>query len=205
MKRQSRVICAIVLGLTMSATFLPSSPARAGLVLTAAGVAEGFQLSVFANNFPSDGLLGPVGVAFPTTGGVLASDGPGNVRLFPTDTDGQNAAAAPVTQSYGEGRAFDMAQSGGNIYMTQRDAGQVVQLNNNGTLNQVIAAGLVTPHGIVVDPLNGHLIVSSFTGNNVYDIDPVAKTANVLFNASLDGITISPDGKTLYGALAPQG
>jgi hypothetical protein len=183
---------------------LGATPAQADMMLTAAGIAEGFTLSTFASNFPNNGL-GPLGIAFPNSGGVLVSDGPGNVRLFPTDTDGQNAAGVPVAQNYGSGRAFDMTLDNGHVYMTQRDAGQVVQLNDNGTLNQVIVSGLVTPHGLVTNPLNGHLIASSFTGNNVYDIDPVAHTFSVLFNASLDGITVSPDGNTLYGARAPQG
>ena len=34
-------------------------------------------------------------MVFPASGGVLVSDGPGNVRLFPTDTDGQNATTVP--------------------------------------------------------------------------------------------------------------
>src|SRR5205085_11275104 len=59
---------------------------------------------------------------------------------------------------------------------------------------------LASPHGIVINPTNGHLLVSSYTGNNIYDIDPVAKTFSVLFNASLDGISIAPDGSVLYGA-----
>ena len=94
------------------------------MTLTAAGIAEGFTLTTFASNFPNNGL-GPLGIAFPNSGCVLVIDGPGNVRLFPTDTDGQNAASAPVAQNYGSGRAFDMAKSGGNIFMTQRNAGAV--------------------------------------------------------------------------------
>src|SRR5947209_5468220 len=52
---------------------------------------------------------------------------------------------------------------------------------------------------------NGHLILATFTGKQVWDGDPVAKTKTLLFNASLDGITIAPNGLTLYGAVAPQG
>jgi hypothetical protein len=194
-----------ILGLAMAATLLNAGSAQAQMTLTAAGIAEGFTLTTFASGFPNDGTLGPVGIGFPNAGGVLVSDGPGNVRLFPTDTDGQSAGPTPITQSFGEGRAFDMTKLGNNIYMGQRDAGQVVQLNDNGTLNQVIVSGLGTPHGLVSDVLTGHLINSTYTGNQVWDIDPVARTKTLLFNASLDGITISPDDNTLYGAVAPQG
>src|SRR5215470_3344737 len=67
------------------------------LTLTAAGRAAGFGLSTFATGFPvrsSDGV-GPLGVVFPASGGVLVDDGLGNVRLFPSDTDGQDAATVP--------------------------------------------------------------------------------------------------------------
>lgn len=194
----------LVLGFGVAAAVQPGGVARADMVLTAAGISEGFTLTTFATNFPNNGL-GPLGIAFPTSGGVLVSDGPGNVRRFATDVDGQNAASAPIGQNYGGGRAFDMTKSGGLIYMTQRDNNDIVQLNDDGTLNHVVVTGIGSPHGIVTNPLNGHLIVSTFTTNQVWDVDPLAMTKTLLFNASLDGITISPDGSTLYGALAPQG
>jgi hypothetical protein len=61
----------------------------------------------------SDGL-GPFGVAFPSSGGVLVNDGPGNVRLFPTDVDGQSAASfLPVAGAvYGERQVAGMAKVG---------------------------------------------------------------------------------------------
>jgi RHS repeat-associated protein len=176
-----------------------------GLALTAAALDAGFSLTDFVHAVPGAQGIGPLGIAFPASGGVLSSSNTGDVRLFPTDTDGQNAAGIPATQHYGVGKAFDMAQAGSTIYMTQRDTGAIIQLNDDGTFNQTIVTGLTSPHGIVINPTNGHLIVSSFSSNNVYDVDPVAKTASVLFHASLDGITISPDGSALYGAAAPQG
>ena len=73
------------------------------LTLTAAGQAAGFGLSTFATGFPELSGIGPLGVVFPASGGVLVSDDPGNVRLFPTDTDGQNATTVPPVSgaSYG--------------------------------------------------------------------------------------------------------
>jgi hypothetical protein len=65
------------------------STSSGGLTLTSTAITAGFQLTTFASGFPqrSDGL-GPFGVAFPATDGVLVTDGPGNVRLFPSDMDG---------------------------------------------------------------------------------------------------------------------
>src|SRR5438270_813460 len=85
-----------------------AAPARASLTITPAGAAEGLSLSTFATGFPhtiggSGGDVGPMGIAFPSSGGVLVADFPGNLRLFPTDADGQSAASAPVGQSYGLG------------------------------------------------------------------------------------------------------
>ncbi|MGN6545339.1 MAG: putative Ig domain-containing protein, partial [Aureliella sp.] len=188
-----------------------ASPARQGpdpsngLTLTPEAQAAGYKLIEFATGFPVSEGLGPLGIAFPRDGGVLVSDHSGNVRKFVDDSDGQNASAFVPAQDYGSGRAFDMTQAGDNIYMSQRDNGAVVQINDDGTLNQLIVDGLASPHGIVANPSNGHLIVSSYTSNVVYDVDPIAKTKQVLFNASLDGISISPDGSTLYGAAAPAG
>ena len=64
----------------------------------------------------------------------------------------------------------------------------------------MIATGLQAVTGIVANPNNGHLYVSTLFNNIIYDIDPIAKTKSVLLNASLDGLTLSADGKTLYGA-----
>ena len=79
------------------------------LTLTAAGQAAGFGLSTFATGFPSSGGIGPGGVGFPASGGVLVSDALGNVRLFPSDTDGQDAATVPPVSGAaygGEPRAW---------------------------------------------------------------------------------------------------
>ncbi|HKI19700.1 MAG TPA: hypothetical protein VKA15_17565 [Isosphaeraceae bacterium] len=177
-------------------------PARAGsLTITAAGAAQGLSLSTFADGFPNDpaagGGVGPLGVAF-VNGTVLVSDHPGNVRIFPNDTDGQHAGSAPVAQNYGGTNAFDLAQLNGKIYMTQEAIGDVVQINNNGTFNQVIVGGFGSPTGMIADRFTGLLYVS--TVGLAYAVDPVAKTASVFVNANLDGLSLSPDGSVLYGA-----
>jgi hypothetical protein len=179
--------------------------AQAQLIITAAGTAQGLSLSTFATGFPNPASVGPLGVAFPKSGGVLVSDDPGNVRLFPTDTDGQNAAAVPVAQTYGGANAADIVQVGGNIYMTRQSVGDVVQINNSGTFNQVIVAGVPAATGMVANPANGHLFVSTISDGVIFDVDPVAKTKTVFINLAADGLTISPDGKTLYAAVNSSG
>ena len=64
------------------------------LTLTTAGMAAGFSISTFVTDIsPTPTGYGPSGIAFPNSGGVLVSgDAAGNVRWFPSDTDGQSAA-----------------------------------------------------------------------------------------------------------------
>lgn len=170
--------------------------------LTAAGVADGFTLSQFASGFPitSFPCCGPLGIAFPTSGGVMVSDYPGNVRVFATDTDGQNAASVTPAAFYGSGNGVGLAVAGGVVYMAEQAAGQVIQLNNDGTFNQVIVTGIPTATGIVANPANGHLFVSDCCSNSgIWDVDPIAKTkTRFKLSGSYDGLTITPDGSILY-------
>jgi hypothetical protein len=174
--------------------------ARADLVLTAAGMAQNLSLSTFATGFPTLNGIGPLGVAF-VNGTVLATDYPGNVRVFATDADGQNAASATIGQNYGATNAVDLAQVGNTVYMTRQAIGDVVQINANGTLNQVIVTGLSFASGMIANPANGHLFVGAPGANVIDDVDPIGKTKTVFVNQAADGLTISPDGKTLYAEI----
>jgi DNA-binding beta-propeller fold protein YncE len=179
---------------------------EADMVLTPAAIAEGLSLTTFATGFPTDpnegnGPVGPLGVAFSTGGRVLVTDAPGNIRLFPGNFDNQNAAAVPVVQNVGHNNAAGLAQLGGSIYMNQQVLGTVVQLNPDGTTNQVIV-NLGATTGIAADPANGHLLVSSQAAGVIYDVDPVAKTSSILISGLNlpDGVAVTPDGKTVYVA-----
>jgi hypothetical protein len=178
------------------------------LTLTPAGQALGLSLSTFATGFPTtsgnggtgNGIAGPTGIAFPTSGGVVVGDAQGNVRLFPSDTDGQTASSAPVGQNYGLDNALGVAPVGTHIYMNELLNGQVVEINLDGTLNQVIVTGVPLAAGMVANPTNGHLFVSTIGNNQVWEVDPIAKTKSLFVNASFDGLAISADGTVLYGA-----
>jgi hypothetical protein len=178
------------------------APARAdaGMVLTAAGLAAGFRLSTFASGFPNDGSTGPLGLVVNSTGGVLVGDFTGGLHLFPNDTDGQSASGATLVTDYGYSNAFGLAQLNGSIYMTQQANSDVVQVNDDGTFNQVIATGIPLASGIVADPFNGQLYVSTLGLGQIYQVDPTSGNVTLLNNASIDGMSLSPDGSTLYGA-----
>jgi hypothetical protein len=165
-----------------------------GLTLTAAG----FGLTTFATGFPEHSNEGPLGVAFPTTGGVLVDDASGNLRLFPTDTDGQNAGSfAPIN---GISYAFGLGLLNGTIYMSQ--GSNVVKLINNGASTQIVVSGIPGASAVLADPFNNMLYVDrSGNGAPIYVVDPVAQTVNVFENVQADGLALSADGKTLYAAI----
>jgi hypothetical protein len=178
------------LGMTWSAY------AHAQLTLTPTGSGLGFTLTTFASNFPVSGSVGPLGIAF-NGSSVLVTDDPGNIRVFPTDMDGQNAASFAPTQNYGLGNAVGLSSAGGNFYMTRQTVGDLVQVNSNGTFNQVIVGGMPAATGMVTNPTNGHIFVSTLGNNAIWDVDPIAKTKVLFKSASADGL--STDGITLYG------
>jgi hypothetical protein len=184
--------------------------AQAQLMLTPAGVAAGFQLTSFATGFPNTQNVGPLGIAFPTTGGVLVTDYPGNVRLFPTNSDGQSASSFPPVSgaSYGLANAVGLAMVGSNIYMTQQANGAVVQVNANGTLNRTVipAGNIPMATGIFTNPTNGHLFVSEGGGGGaIFDVNPGTGpglgTATLFMSGmNSDGLSITTNGSILYAA-----
>src|SRR5262249_46266393 len=157
------------------------------------------------SNFITDynvplGNVGPLGIAFPDSGGVLVATWGGGVRLF-AYSDGQSAARTPPSQGFGQGNAVDLAKVGGKIYMTQGTAGRLVQLNDDGTLKKVIfGSGLPLALGMAVNSSNGHVFISAPGANTIFDFDPVAQTLTPFVSGVFDGLTISADGSTLYGA-----
>jgi hypothetical protein len=182
--------------------FVPGGEAHAVATLTAAGQAE-FTLSTFADQFPTvsccGSFVGPLGIVFPTSGGVMVSDYAGNVRVFATDTDGQHApAAVPVAPNYGVGNALGLTSLGGKVYMAQQTAGQVVQLNDNGTFNHSVASAPLAT-GIAANSTANVLYVS---GNNVIkSINPTTLASSIFFTSggvAIDGLTVDSTNTTLY-------
>jgi hypothetical protein len=173
-----------------------------GLTVTAAGQAAGFSLSTFATGFPVVSNVGPLGMVFPASGGLLVSDSSGNVRLFPSDTDGQDAATVPPVSgaSYGTRTTAGMARVGANLYLMMPGLNQIAQINDNGTLRNVMAEG-TAPLGVAVNPINGHLFVSSFN-SKIYDVNPVTRTVSVFLDVSADGLAFDASSGILYAAAA---
>jgi hypothetical protein len=180
---------------------LPAS-VRAGMMLTPAAVTTGFHLSTFADGFSfNQNGVGPLGIAFTPGGGVMVTSFSGDVRIFPTDTDGQSAGAVSVAHNYGLSNAIGLAQVSGHYYMTQQVNGDVVQINANGTFNSVLVSGIPNATGVAVDPANGHLFVDTLRLNQIFDVDPVSRTKTLFVSAQADGLAVYATGTILYAAL----
>lgn len=165
--------------------------------------AAGYKLTLFADQFPTLVGIGPVGIGFPNSGGVLVTDYPGNIRLFPADIDGQHANTVVPAVNLGAAAGAGIAKSGGNVFTGDQRIGGLIQLNDDGTRNQIIIpSGIDHGAGVAANPRDGHIFVSSRGNPNaVFDIDPIAKTKTIfLNNISVDGLTFSADGGILYVA-----
>ncbi len=176
----------------------PSVPSTT-LALTAAGKAAGFSLTTFVTGFHDIIGFGPVGVGFFDNGTVAVSDSDNGLRVFPNDNDGQNVGGAINLVSY-PGGTDGIAQVGTHVYMAQDPGGNIVELNSDGTTKQTIASGLGEALALTASP-DGHLFVSTRGAAIIWEIDPIAKTmTQFATNVFVDGLTVSPDGKTLYAA-----
>jgi hypothetical protein len=168
------------------------------LTLTEPGHDLGYQLSVFARDFPTP----PSSIAFPDSGGVLVSTEGGGVWLFPRDRDEQIANPFP-DHNYTTGNAEDLAKAGSTIYMTQQTRGRVIYINDDGSANQdQLIARLPRAYGMVANPVTGHLFVDDGRGGHIYDVDPQGHTSTLFLTTTgrLAGLAISADGSTLYAA-----
>src|SRR5262249_23577868 len=156
----------------------------------------------FATNFYVGNNVGPAGIAFPASGGVLVCDGWGYIYKFPNDSNGQNAGNVPrITNADND---LGMAVLNGHVYMVRKNTGTVVQLDDAGNQVQTIMTGINGPEGMVADlvpgPLYGHLLVATSNSPSVYDIDPVAKTkrAIIQLDQAADGLVLDHDSNVLY-------
>lgn len=198
-----RSMCPTVL-LASAVALAATADVRAQLTLTQAGIDRGFRLTTFASGFPSSSSIGPEGMGFAPDGSIwVATPTSGNVQRF-QNVDDQNAATAPILASYGAGAINDLQFLGTTPYMSQFNAGRVVELNANGTLNRVVATGISGALGLAPNPFTGRVFVSSPT--RIVDLDPATGSfTNFATGDNVDGLTLSPDGSTLYAAVRGTG
>ncbi len=190
----------LLLGACLGALTL-SAAARADLTLTAAGTADGFTLSTFVGGYNFGANYGPLAEGILPNGDVITgSVADSKIYIF-SDTDNQTLGSAisatPYTYTTGNPN-YAMATAGGQVYGAQLFGGAYESFSNTGA--HTIIPGLSTTDylGMYGDPVNGHIISSSTAG--IIDINPTNGTYRVInaTYAGADGVTISPDGKTVY-------
>jgi hypothetical protein len=188
-------------------------PARAGLILTTAGIDDGFTLTTFVSGYSAE--YGPLaqGIA-PNgnviTGSLLNTSGTfGPTMMVFKDVDGQHLTDALFAPSYtcSTGNCnFAMTTAGGQVYGAQAQGGVYEHVNSDGSFSPIAnlqAAGLRDNLGMWGNPVNGHIISTSNKG--LVDIDPIAGAFRVI-NSTVngDGVSVSPDGTTAYVEVAGQ-
>jgi len=199
------------MGITPKTTIIPAAialtigltagTANATLALTAAGIADGFTLNVFATlNSGNNGGFGPFGVA--VGGNVIVSNFPDNTIYTFHDVDGQTLASAVNTIPGAGTSTSGMAISGGNAYGRNPGTGAFAQYNANGTINHdLTGVGTSTSlgmAGVLAGPEAGHIIATS--GLGLIDIDPNANgglgAIVRTYGGSADGVSVSSNGLT---------
>jgi hypothetical protein len=178
------------------------SPAYATLTLTAAGTADGFNLALFADQFPATGFCcGPLGVATSSTGKIVIQDYLDGVNAVFNDVNNQhysNAISSAPFASHSYGSAI--TNSGGTLFATHDSAGGFVEiLNPDGSFSShLTAVGGIGKGGIWTNPVNGFLLVAGY--GTIWNVNPVTGAATPVVNADVDGVSVSPDGTVVYGA-----
>lgn len=180
------------------ATFGLSSNAQAALTLTAAGIADNFTLTQY---YSDPGVTyGLLGLTTTATGKVLgAGYGRGQFNLF-NDVDGQTPGSATLTVGAGF-TPTSAATVGGKTYVNALNGGYY---QIDPTTLALTPLTLLSPvnagYGLWGNQATGHLEASTLN-NTLIDIDPATGAVHVIeCCAFFDGVSVSPNGKTIYGA-----
>jgi len=194
--------CSCLTGTLIVTALFGAVNARADLALTPAGIADGFILTTFASGLPNIITEGPFGVTLASNGNVIAFDYASSTRYVFPDIDGQTPATALFAPVVSNSAAEGYANASGKPY--GGDGFHFVQFNDDGTVNHILTGVSAGPDlGMWTNPVNQHLISASTVG--LIDIDPLAGAGAGSFrviHAGIfpDGVSVSPDGTTVYAA-----
>lgn len=195
--RASLLVAAIIV------TAAGASAALADMTLTAAGMARNFQLTTFVSGYPSASGLGPVGIDYANDGTVLVSEYASNrIRRF-ANVDGQVYTDGADIGYPGIEFPHDVAHIGTTLYISHYNSQSVEQLNPDGSVNHVVAAGFGNARSLKVNPATGHFLVSTVQG--IRDIDPGTGAVSNLNSVEVDGMAVTPDGSVVYGSVLSNG
>ena len=187
------------IGITLGAS-ITALPVHAALTLTPAGISAGFSLTTFYSDSAYYGML----QATTTSSGQVLATGYARDELYLLpDVDGQNYGTITTKVSLGGyGSAYSVATVGGKSYFSPGFGGTYYQVNTTTLALTPLSLDMaVQPFlGLWGNQATGHLVSSSNLG--LVDIDPITGHVRVITPTSgFDGVSVSPDGKTVYGAI----
>jgi len=178
-----------------SLALVANGPARASLTLTPAGIADGFILSNYAS--------GGAGGTYPFLAAAVLSDG--NLAVvnngvglnkYP-DVDGQTPGSFLASQSLPG--VINIANVGGKAYASVLGGG-LFEVNSALGLTPVSVPGFAFGYGLAGNASTGHLLAAGF-GAGIFDINPLTGAVTPVETGTfVDGVSVSPDGTTVYGA-----
>ena len=129
-------------------------------------------------------------------------DGEGNLwgvslddkALHKISKNGTRTVVLPNVSSWGRGIRF---LEGGDLVVAEPDSGSLLRIKPNG-VSSVILGNITEPNGVAIHP-NGWVYLTSEDGI-LYRINPDTGFNTHIVNGgpSLDGVTFSPDYRTLY-------
>ena len=193
----------LISGLSFTALAIASSGANA-LDLTAAGIADGFSLSEFVSGLGVASFgVGPLGMAVNSDGNVIVNDLWADSIMSSRMSTGRRSpppSAARRTRDFRRRLCFSNGSVWGSTGFSPaggNPGGALVKLNNDGTVNTVYANIPVT-NGLWTNPVNGHLLGAGGSGIIDIDVSGAIPTFRVVTGTGSDGVSVSPDGKTVY-------
>ena len=182
---------------------LAPARARAGLTLTAAGIADGFTLSTYATGVGGGNysFLAAAPLLNPNVGTLAVIDNAHGLLRSYSDVDGQVYGGALNSVPFSG--AINIADAGGQTYATRLNvAGGLYSVSNSLGLTAVSVTGGFTPaYGLAGNPVSGHLLAfgTGSAGAGVYDINPLTGANSLIVaGGGFDGVSVSPDGTIVY-------
>lgn len=169
--------------------------AQASLMLTAAGTGLGFTLSqYYSDPAATYGILGTTS----GPGGYIYGAGYARGQVYKlADTDGQTFASI-VTSASAPGTPTGIAYAGGKLYVGILGGGYYQMDPTTLALTPLSLSSSVShAYGLWANPVKGHLLAGDAFG--LLDINPTTGTVTTVGPGGMDGVTVSPDGKTGYG------
>lgn len=183
---------------------LSSAQAYTVPVLTADGVSLGFNLNTIVSGLPSGygGSYDVLGSAINSQGNIILNNAATGTNYVFKDVNGQTAANALSSVSF-SGFASALAYANGSVWASA-NGGYLAKLNNDGSINTLYNGtnnnpAIIANQGLWTNPVTGNLIA----GNALYEINvsgPVPTQTLITSNFSADGLTVSPDGRYVYGS-----